>query len=342
VKPIIYCLLFFGLCATVAAGLGSTSFSLVDAVGTILLKMQGKELNETQSLASTILFEIRFPRMLVAALCGAGLAAAGVLSQGLFRNSLASPSILGTTTGGSLAAAMTFYFGAAYHHWLSLPASAFIGACVATYALYALSRRLLNFEIHTLLLAGFALNALLGACTSLVISLMLEDQQKASAVMHWLMGGFSARGMEHFWMGLIPIVLGVVLALRITIKLDVLSLGEEVAQTLSVDIRSLWRLAVVAIALLVAGSVSIAGAIPFVGLMVPHITRLIFGPQHTRLLTLSMINGASLVLLADLVARTWRAPQETEVGVLISLLGAPFFVWLLTTERTRKLGGPHA
>ncbi len=327
------------LCLSTLAALsfGSSGFSLNDCLTILFKSLTSSQLSDSESLAKVVLFEIRFPRILVAGTTGAALASAGVLSQGLFRNSLASPSILGTTTGGSLVAACMFYFGAAYNHWFTLPLGAFFGACSATFLLFFIAKRFLGFHIQTLLLTGFALNALLGAPTSLVVSMMLEDQQKAAAVMHWLMGGFSARGMEHFWMVSPAFAVGILIAINITKKLDVLSLGEEVAQTLSINLKSLWRTSIVCIALLVGGAVSVAGAIPFVGLIVPHITRLFCGPKHQRLLALSALNGASIVLIADLAARTLRSPQEFEVGVLISLLGAPFFMWLLSQKKTGDL-----
>jgi iron complex transport system permease protein len=318
----------------ITMSLGSSEYSLFDCFQVLFKSFSNLELTPRETIAKTILFEIRFPRILVAGTTGASLAAAGVISQGHFRNSLASPSILGTTTGGSLAAASMFYFGAAYTHWFSLPLAAFLGASGATFILFFIAKRFLGFHIQTLLLTGFALNALLAAITSLIISLMLEDQQKTAAVMHWLMGGFAAKGMEHFWMVLPTFVIGLFFAVNITKKLDVLSLGEEIAQTLSIDLRKLWRSSIFCLAILVGGAVSVAGAIPFVGLIIPHITRIFCGPKHQRLLVLSALNGASLVLIADLAARTIRTPQEFEVGVLISLLGAPFFMWLLSKKKT--------
>ena len=277
----------------------------------------------------SILISIRLPRTLVAALCGAALAAAGVLSQGLFRNSLASPSILGTTAGASAAASAVFYFGVQSAAWFTVPVASVAGAFATTiFILYVAGLRRL-YSLEQLLLAGFAVNAFLSAITSLVVSLVLEDYQKFSALMYWLLGGLNARGWEHFQSGLVPTLVGLVLAYVLAAKLNVLALGEEVAQTLSIDMRKLKLQTVATISLLVGTAVSIAGAITFVGLIVPHLTRLLVGAEHKRLLVLSTINGMSLVMLADLVARTARPPTELQVGVIIALLGAPFFFWLL-------------
>ena len=317
----------------IALSFGSSGISFAEVFRQLFTNINSVSDGNSKDLASIIIFEIRLPRILVAALTGASLAAAGVLSQGLFRNTLASPSILGTTSGGSLVASAMFFYGSAYDHWYTLPIGAFMGAAAATYLLFMISKRFFGFQVQSLLLAGFALNALLGACTSFVISLMLEDQQKAASVMHWMLGGFAARGIEHFMMVLPTFLIGALLANHITKKLDILALGEEKAQTLNVNLKVLWHISIVSIALLVGGSVAVAGAVPFIGLVVPHITRMLFGPKHRQLLWLSAINGASLVLLMDLLARTLMSPKEIEVGVLISLFGAPFFIWLLLNQK---------
>jgi len=332
-KAYLTCLAGLLISIIVALSFGSSGISLLEVSQHLLLNMNGGAIASQTELSSIIMFEIRLPRILVAGITGASLAAAGVVSQGLFRNTLASPSILGTTSGGSLVAASMFFYGSAFDHWYTLPIGAFLGAATATYILFLISKRFFGLQIQSLLLAGFALNALLGACTSFVISLMLEDQQKAASVMHWMLGGFAARGMEHFYMVLPTFLIGIFLATNITHKLDILALGEEKAQTLNVNMKVLWHISIVCIALLVGGSVAVAGAIPFVGLVVPHMTRLVFGPKHRNLLWLSAINGASLILLMDLLARTLMAPKEIEVGVLISLFGAPFFIWLLLSYK---------
>ncbi len=282
--------------------------------------------------ARTVMLEIRLPRLIVAALAGAALSAAGVLSQGLFRNPLASPSILGTEAGASLAAAFAFHAGLAFAAWWTLPLAAFGGALASTAVLFALARRGERNRptpLATLLLAGFALNALLGAGTSLLLSLLLEDFQRSSAALHWLLGGFAGKGAEHIPTIALPAVLGFALAVRLAPRLDALSLGEDVAQSLAVDLASMRRATFGAVALLVGGAAAVSGAVPFVGLVVPHLTRSMAGPRHGTLLVLSTVNGATLMLLCDLVARTIRSPRELEVGVITALLGAPFFLALL-------------
>ncbi len=327
-------LLAFAAAFLAALAIGATDHSLGDLVEILRALARGAPLDDRLDTARTILFSIRLPRVVVAALAGAALAAAGVLSQGLLRESLASPSVMGSEAGAALAAAVVFHLGAAYLHWLLLPAAAFAGALGATSLLFLLARRRgAATPLATLLLAGFALNTLLSALTSLFLSFLLEDVQKSSAAMHWLLGGFGGKGWEHAATMLPPLVLGLGLAAGLTARLDVLALGEEVAASLSVTLPSLRRATFAAIALLVGAAAAVSGAVPFVGLVVPHITRRLTGPRHGPLLALSAVNGATLMLVADLVARTVRAPRELEVGVLTSLLGAPFFLWLLVAKR---------
>lgn len=293
---------------------------------------------ESEAVTRTILFDVRLPRIVIAVLCGMALSGAGVLSQGMFRNPLASPSIIGTTAGGSSAAAMAFYFGIHSWHWLSLPMAAFAGAAFATLMIYSIASYRRFFVIEHLLLAGFTLNAFLGSLTSLVISLVLEDHEKFPSAMYWLMGGLNAKSWSHVLFATIPISIGLVFAYQVCRKLDVLALGDEIATSLSINTSHLKRNCILIIALLVGTSISIAGAITFVGLIVPHISRLLVGPSHRRLLLLSIVNGISLVVIADTVARTARAPLEIPVGVLIALLGAPFFFWLLFQKDTQRWG----
>lgn len=311
---------------------GASGLSWQDLVDLIDKLWRGELLSSRNELARTVFFSLRAPRIVVAALCGAALSAAGVICQGLFRNALASPSVLGVEAGGTLAAVIVFYFGAAWVHALALPAAAFIGALAAAAFVFVAVAQRVFATTDTLLLVGFALNALLASATSLVVSLVLEDYQKAGAIMHWLLGGFAAKGWEHVLMGLVPIVIGLSLAQRLASRLDVLALGEDVATTLSINVRRLKTLAIIAVAALVGSAVSIAGTIPFVGLLVPHLTRLVVGPQHRRLLWFSVVNGMTLLIAADLAARTLRAPAELEVGILTSMLGAPFFVALLLKQ----------
>jgi iron complex transport system permease protein len=320
------------LAMALAALTGPAAAGLNDIAATIVSLLSGKPL---QDGAQMIVGEIRLPRIVVAALCGAALAAAGTVSQALFRNPLASPSIVGTESGGALAAVIVFYSGTALASSYTLPLAAMFGCAAATVVVFLAGNVAGWQRLENLLLAGFALNTLLGAATSLTISLSLEDYQKSAAMMHWLLGGFQARGWEHAGIGVALTAVGAMCAWRLAPRLDILALGEEHASTLAVDTKKLRAQSIAVIAVLAGGAVAIAGAIPFVGLVVPHISRLLIGPGNRRLLLLSIINGMTLILVADILARTVRSPAEMEVGIVTSLIGAPYFLWLLLRQQRR-------
>lgn len=282
----------------------------------------------------TVIFSIRLPRVLVAALCGGSLAAAGALSQALFRNPLASPTVLGISSG-SICVLVGFYaFSGSWLPWYLAPLLAFAGAVVALGLLVACVQRFTSWAVEQLLLVGVAFSSLWGALTSLLLSLHLHEQQKLAAMLHWLLGGFSGVSWDLALWSLPFFVLGLWGAWRLGPHLDVLALGEAEAQTLSVDVARLKRQLILIIALLVAAAVSVAGTLPFVCLVVPHLTRLVFGPRLRTLLLFSVINGMSLTVFADLLGRTLIAPLEIEVGVFTALLGAPFFLMLLLQRKT--------
>ncbi len=273
----------------------------------------------------TIFFSIRLPRCLLAALCGGALAAAGVISQGLFRNPLASPSVLGASAGGSLGAIIVFYLTSPWLHWFLLPAGSFLATLFTMAIVLLLSRRVLEAGGSQLLICGFALTTFLSAVSSFLMSFMLDKIDKLASLMQWMMGGFNGRSWEHVLMSLPVTIMGLGLAYPLARKLDILSLGEELASSLNVDIRRTQQHSVIAIALLVASSVCVAGALPFIGLIIPHLTRKMTGSKHSHLLILSVINGMILLLIADACAQKIFFPREIEVGILTSLIGVIFF-----------------
>lgn len=284
---------------------------------------------ELSPIMKTIFYEIRLPRLLLAAMCGAGLAGAGVLSQALFRNPLASPSVLGISSAGTFCACLIFYLNLSWWTWFMLPASAFLGATLNTLIIFSLSKQSQIFQTDRLLLAGLALSSMWGAFTSLLISVSLEDYQKMNSMMHWMLGGFSGLGWEHFKLCTLPIAACLVCSYRLCPQLNLLSFGADVATSLSVSVSKLKWQVLVNVGILVALIVSLAGMLPFIGLLVPHLTRSLVGPEHKRLFILSLLNGASVTLLADFLARTLIAPAEMDVGVFTALTGAPFFLVML-------------
>ncbi len=292
---------------------------------------------EQAEQAALILFSIRAPRVVLAMLCGAASAAAGVISQGLFRNDLATPTLLGVSQGAALAAILVFYMSSLWLQPLLLPLAALGGAFLSSSLIFALSwsSRGDTASGKSLLLSGCALSSLLSAVASLFLSFLLSDWEKAAALLHWLMGSFSGRSWEHVALSAVLFVPGTVLAMSLSSRLDLLSFGEPWAKSLGVAIPRLQFLCILSISVLEAVSVVGAGSLPFVGLIVPHLNRMLLGSKHRPLLVFSLINGMTLALLADTCARFLFAPREIEVGILTSLLGAPFFLFILR----KKLDG---
>jgi iron complex transport system permease protein len=280
-----------------------------------------------------ILLMLRLPRVLVALLVGAALAVAGAQMQGLFRNPMAAPDVIATSSGGALGAVLAFVLGLAEAHVGWLPAFACGGAAVSLAVIYGLTTRRGRTPVSMLLLAGVALNALFAAATSFVISLSFVRYEVAQVVIFWLMGGLDDRTWTHVWMAAPPIALGLAAALVLARDLDLFSTGEDSAVTLGLDVERA-KLQVLAVAALLTGaSVAVCGVIGFVGLIVPHAVRLIVGPSHRRVIPAAALAGAVFVVAADLVARTALAPIEIRLGIVTGLCGAPFFLWLLARHR---------
>lgn len=276
-------------------------------------------------LARTVVWDLRLPRTLVGMTVGAGLAASGVAMQAFFRNPLASPGLLGVSAGGALGAVAALALGGGAVTVWTVPGASILGAFLATGAVVALARRGAGPE-H-LLLCGVALNALFGAGTSFLLVLSAGRFQVSGQILFWLMGGIENRTWEHVAVALPLVVAGCLLMLPLGRPMNLLSLGEPSAQSLGVDVRRLrWQLIGIS-TLLTALATAVGGVVGFVGLVVPHLLRLGLGPDHRRLLPLSMLGGAALVLLCDLPTRF--LPGGLRLGVMTALLGGPFLLWML-------------
>ncbi len=295
------------------------------AVGDMRLSVSeiGQGLVDRDSLAGTILWQIRLPRLLVAVLVGAALSASGLVMQAYFRNSLASPGLLGVSSGGAAGAVIAIAAGWAGASLLVLPVAAILGALVATAAVLSLARK--GASTERLLLAGVALNALLGAVTSYVLSQANVSFERNGQILFWLLGGLEDRTWEHAVMAL-PIVLGAIVLWPLGRQMDLLSLGANEAQSLGVNVRRLRRQLLVLSTLMTALGTAVAGTVGFVGLIVPHLLRLLVGPEHRRLVPLSLIGGAAFVVACDVFG---RSVGGLRLGIVTSLVGGPFFLWLL-------------
>ncbi|MDD1702841.1 MAG: iron chelate uptake ABC transporter family permease subunit [Methanoregula sp.] len=269
--------------------------------------------------ASLILFDVRLPRVIAAMLVGAGLAAAGVVMQGMFRNSMADPYLLGTSSGGALGASLAIVFlGGAFHSLF-----AFAGCLIASFLVYGIAQKGGRVKTEQLLLTGIAISMFFAAILSAV---MYSSGQNLHQIIFWLMGGFWNVSWSDVTLGLVIIPASLVL-LFFTRELNIFSMGEDDAIHLGVNVERL-KIFLLAISSLVTGiAVAIAGCIGFVGLITPHIVRLVVGPDHRFLLPASMLAGGILLALSDTVART--VGNEVPVGVITAFLGAPFFIWLL-------------
>lgn len=286
-------------------------------------------------LVDGAIWQVRLPRLLVAAIVGCALAVAGALMQGLFRNPLASPGIVGTSTGALLGAVIAMSWRLHLRTPYAAPLCAIFGALISLLVILGIARREGGTPTATLLLAGVALQAFLGALLGGLMALSWEvDWQVARAIAQWQVGGVSERGWGHVGIALPGVIAGLGLAWTLAAELDLLLEGEEVAASLGVSVERSKLLSLMACALLVGSAVAVAGAVAFVGLVVPHILRLLAGPAHGRLLPLCALGGAAFLVAADLVARSAAAPRELYLGVITAFVGAPFFLGLLLTRRS--------
>ena len=274
-------------------------------------------------MASIVLWQIRVPRMLVAIEIGAALAASGVVMQAYFRNSLASPGLLGVSSGGVAGAVIAIGAGWAVVSFYILPLMAIVGAFSATLAVVGLARQ--GASTERLLLAGVALNALLGAVTSYVLSDFTLSYERNAQIIFWLLGGLEDRNWDHVLMAA-PVILCAALLWPLGRSMDLLSLGATEAQSLGVDVRVLRRKMLALSTLMTALATAVAGTVGFVGLVVPHILRLMIGPEHKRLVPISLIGGATFVLACDLIGRSMG---NIRLGIVTAVLGGPFFLWML-------------
>jgi iron complex transport system permease protein len=285
-----------------------------------------------QSNISTIILEIRLPRVILAGLVGAALAIAGATYQGLFRNPLADPYLIGVAQGASLGAVVGFLlpFNLLNLGFSVIPLFAFVGALLATAVVYGLARVGKTVQVTTLILAGVALGALLG---SIVSYLIISSGEKMHNIIFWLMGSFALTQWIEIGIILPYVVVGIIVILLFARSLNIMQLDEEQAQQLGINVEKLKVIMLAAATLITAASVSFVGTIGFVGIITPHAIRLTWGADHRFLLPLSVLIGAIFMIFADVVARTILAPTEIPIGVITAMCGVPFFLYLL---RRRK------
>jgi iron complex transport system permease protein len=279
-----------------------------------------------EGTAGVIMREIRLPRMLLGAMAGAALGMSGAALQGLLRNPLAEPGVMGISSFASLGAVIAIYFGLSTTFPFALPITAMIGALIAAALLAMLSGR--DNGILTLILAGVALANLAAALMALALNLAPTSYAIAEIV-YWLLGSLKDRSFDDFILAIPFVVLGIAVLATSGRALDALTLGEDAAKSLGTDVAAIQRRITLGVALAVGASVAVTGAIAFVGLIVPHLCRPFVGYLPSRLLWPSAIGGALLVLVADLTVRVVPSGPELMLGVFTSLIGVPFFLWLV-------------
>ena len=328
----------FLLALVLAAALVSLSLGPVNIpashVASIVLSLLGLDLVEFGRTEQLVIEQIRLPRIVVGASVGMALGVAGATMQGLFRNPMADPGIIGVSAGGAVGAVVAIATGMAGLFFLALPTFAFVGAMAATFLVYGIAAVGGRFSMATLLLAGVAVNAFLGAVVSAVI-ILLPDNDALREILFWLAGGLDSRSWEHVRISA-PLILGgfavIVLMAR---DLNLLMLGDDEARSMGVRVGLARPTLLAAAALATGAAVAVSGTIAFVGLVTPHVIRLVLGPDHRVLVPMSAAGGAVFVIVADTVARTIVQPAEFRVGVLTAFVGAPFFILLLIRNKKK-------
>ncbi|MFF2350154.1 FecCD family ABC transporter permease [Kitasatospora sp. NPDC058115] len=323
------------LFALLAAGTGAYRIPLGDILASVAHRI-GLGGHALDRVPESVLWNVRLPRVVLALLVGASLGCAGALMQGVFGNPLAEPAVIGVSSGGAVGAVGCIVLGLdAFGTW-TVTVAAFATGLLTVFAVYAMSRSGGRTEVVTLILTGVAVNAFCGALIGLF--LFTADSAAISQVTFWQLGSLA----QATWgkvLAVLPFALvGLAVAPRWARSLDLLALGERPARHLGVDVERMRLVLITVVALLTAAAVAVSGIIGFVGLVVPHLLRMVAGPGHRFLLPASALGGALVLVAADLAARTLAEPAELPLGVLTALIGSPFFFWLLRRTRTKQGG----
>ena len=290
----------------------------------------------SSELIKTILWEIRLPRTILIALVGAALGGSGAAYQGLFRNPLADPYLIGIAAGAGLGAVLAMSIQWSYSFWglLATPVAAFAGALLTVTIVYFLARIGQTTPITNLILAGVAVSSF---ATSLMSFLLLRSTEELRRAIGWLLGGVSLIGWD-VTLALVPyLLLGLTILILHGYPLNLIQFGDDQAAQMGLDVRRTKIIIIVAASLVTAAAVSFAGIIGFVGLVVPHIVRMWWGVDYRRIIPLSILGGASVLLVSDVLARIVLAPQELPVGIVTAIAGAPFFLWVLRHTKNQGL-----
>ncbi|MCL0101709.1 iron chelate uptake ABC transporter family permease subunit [Dehalococcoidia bacterium] len=332
--------LFIGSTAVLTLGLAMALVSLslgpvsipVSHVISIVLSPLGVETSGIPRTEQLVIEQIRLPRIVVGGIVGVALGVTGATMQGLFRNPMADPGIIGVSAGGAVGAVIAIATGLSKLFFLALPSFAFVGALGAAFLVYGIAAVGGRFSMTTMLLAGVAVNAFLGAMVSAII-ILLPNNEALREILFWLAGGLDSRAWEHVRISGPIIITGTAIICLLARDLNVLMLGDDDARSMGVHVGPTRLLLLGTASLLTGTAVAVSGTIAFVGLVVPHILRLVFGPDHRILIPMSAFLGAAFVIGADTLARTLIQPAELRVGILTAFVGAPFFIMLLIRNK---------
>jgi len=307
------------------------------AIGSVFLspsELWQTILGRGTEVSTSILWKIRLPRTVLIALTGAALGGSGATYQGLFRNPLADPFLIGVASGAGLGAVIAMSIRWPYSFWglMAIPMAAFVAALLTVFIVYSLARVGQTIPTTNLILAGVAFSSF---ATSLTSFLMIRSTSEVRRALGWLLGGASQTG----WTAILAMLPYLIIGLGILVfsghALNLLQFGDDQAQQLGLNVTRTKRILLIASSLATASAVAFSGIIGFIGLIVPHLIRLWFGPDYKRLLPLSIFGGATALLVSDIIARVIIAPQEIPVGIITALAGAPFFLWVLRTAKNQ-------
>ncbi len=284
--------------------------------------------------------EIRLPRLLLGLLVGAGLAVSGAAMQGLFRNPLADPALVGVSSGAALASVAIIVLGSSWlSEWVifwgffALPFAAFLGGLLVTWLIYRVATKDGRTDVGLMLLTGIAINAIAGSATGVLTYIATDEELRT--LTFWSMGSIASASWQDLAIATLPIVIAVFLLPYFARPLNAFLMGEAVTSHMGFNVKKMKWAVITLTALAVGAAVSVSGVIGFVGLVAPHVVRLILGPDHRWVLPGSALMGAMLVVVSDMLARTILAPAELSIGIIMSAIGGPFFLWLLIQRRSR-------
>jgi iron complex transport system permease protein len=312
---------------------GSVPIPLITLGKMILGKLPGIQIQPSWPAPfSTILFDLRFPRTVLIALTGASLAGSGAAYQGLFRNPLADPYLIGVASGAGLGAviAMSIHWPATMFGFFTIPFAAFLSGMLTVMLVYILARVGKTVPTTNLLLAGVSISSF---CTALTSYLMIQSQSELRRAIIWLLGGSSMTGWEPVLAMLPYTIVGLGALLISGNPLNVLQFGEEQASQLGLNVQKARVIVILGSSLAAASAVAFTGIIGFVGLIVPHIVRILWSGDYRRLIPLSIVTGVTVLLVTDIIARIIIPPQEVPLGIITALVGAPFFLWVLKKSK---------